>query len=45
MSLVNLTINNKPISVPKGTTILEAAKKLNIKIPSLCHLHMDKVNK
>ncbi|MBQ6631676.1 MAG: (2Fe-2S)-binding protein, partial [Romboutsia sp.] len=44
MSLVNLTINNKPISVPKGTTILEAAKKLNIKIPSLCHLHMDEVN-
>ena len=44
MSLVNLTINNKSISVPKGTTILEAAKKLNIKIPTLCHLHMDEVN-
>lgn len=44
MSLINLTINNKSISVPKGYTILEAAKKLNIKIPTLCHLHMDDVN-
>ena len=44
MSSVNLTINNKSVSVPKGSTILEAAKKLNIKIPTLCHLHMDEVN-
>jgi iron-only hydrogenase group A len=33
-----LTINNKEIEVPAGTTILEAAKKLDIKIPTLCHL-------
>ena len=32
MNLVNLTINNKSVSVPKGSTILDAAKKLNIKI-------------
>ena len=32
MNLVNLTINNKSVSVPKGSTILQAAKKLNIKI-------------
>ena len=44
MSLINLTINNKSVSVPKGSTILEAAKKLNIKIPTLCHMHMDEVN-
>ena len=31
MNLVNLTINNKSVSVPKGSTILDAAKKLNIK--------------
>lgn len=36
--MVNLTINGKKISVPEGTTILEAAKKHNILIPSLCHL-------
>ena len=44
MNLVNLTINNKSISVPKGSTILEAARKLNIKIPTLCHLNMSEVN-
>ena len=35
--LVNLKINNLPISVEEGTTILEAARKLNFKIPTLCH--------
>ncbi|MGL5712036.1 MAG: NADH-dependent [FeFe] hydrogenase, group A6 [Paraclostridium sp.] len=44
MSLVNLTINGKPITVENETTILDAAKKLNIKIPTLCHLHMDEIN-
>lgn len=44
MNLVNLTINNKSVSVPKGSTILDAAKKLNIKIPTLCHLNMSEVN-
>ena len=44
MSFVNLTINDKPVSVPKGTTILEAAKSVNIKIPSLCHLHINEIN-
>ncbi len=35
--LVNLKINNMPISVEEGTTILEAAKMLNFKIPTLCN--------
>ncbi len=43
MNLVNLTINNKNLSVPKGTTILEAAKGLNIKIPTLCHLDLHNI--
>lgn len=43
MNLVNLTINNKSLSVPKGTTILEAAKGLNIKIPTLCHLDLHNI--
>ncbi|WP_276881360.1 NADH-dependent [FeFe] hydrogenase, group A6 [Anaerococcus tetradius] len=38
--MVNLRINNKAVEVDKGTTILEAAKKLNIKIPSLCHMDL-----
>lgn len=33
---VNLKINNIPITVEEGTTILEAAKKLNFRIPTLC---------
>ena len=35
--MVNLTINGKAVSVPANSTILDAAKKLNIKIPTLCH--------
>jgi NADH-quinone oxidoreductase subunit G/NADP-reducing hydrogenase subunit HndD len=36
--MMNLTINNKKISVNPGMTILEAAKENNILIPTLCHL-------
>ena len=32
MSLINLTINGKAVAVEEGTNILEAAKKVNIKI-------------
>ena len=35
--MIDLTINGKPVSVEEGTTILQAAEKLNIKIPSLCY--------
>lgn len=35
--MVNLTINGKAVQVPEGTTILEAAKKIDIRIPTLCH--------
>ncbi|MGI6777653.1 MAG: NADH-dependent [FeFe] hydrogenase, group A6 [Acetivibrionales bacterium] len=36
--MVNLTINNKKITVKEGTTILEAAKANNILIPNFCYL-------
>ena len=36
--MVNLTIDKKPVSVPEGTTILEAARSVNIAIPTLCYL-------
>ena len=36
--LVNITIDNQNISVPEGITILEAAKKAGIDIPTLCFL-------
>ena len=36
--LVTLTIDDQEIKVKKGTTILEAARKANIDIPTLCFL-------
>lgn len=38
MDLVNIKINGMPLSVPAGTTILEAARQLGLEIPTLCHL-------
>ena len=35
--MVKLTIDNKEIEVTQGTTVLEAAEKLSIYIPTLCH--------
>lgn len=35
--MATLKINNIQVSVPDGTTILNAAKQNNIKIPTLCH--------
>jgi NADP-reducing hydrogenase subunit HndD len=35
--MVNLKINNIPISVEEGTTVLDAAKRLNFRIPTLCN--------
>jgi len=36
--MVTLTIDGVRLEVPKGTTILEAARSANIKIPTLCYL-------
>lgn len=36
--MINLTVNGKHVSVPEGSTILDAARKLNIYIPTLCYL-------
>ena len=35
--MVKLTIDNKIIEVSEDTTVLDAAKMLNIEIPTLCH--------
>jgi formate dehydrogenase alpha subunit len=34
---INLVINNRRISCPPGTSLLDAAHKNGIKIPTLCH--------
>lgn len=36
--MVKLIINNQKVSVPEGTTIMEAAKNVGIYIPHLCFL-------
>ena len=36
--MVNLTINNRKVSVPEGTTIMNAAASIGINIPHLCYL-------
>jgi NADP-reducing hydrogenase subunit HndD len=41
---VNVTIDGHQISVPEGTTVMQAAEKLAIRIPRLCYhprLHME----
>jgi len=40
METVKLTIDNKTVEVPKGTTIYKAAKKLGIDIPILCYMDL-----
>ena len=42
--MVNLIIDNQAVSVPEGTTILEAARQVYIRIPTLCHLNLDAFN-
>lgn len=42
--MIHLTIDGEAVSVPEGTTILEAAKHLNVHIPTLCH-HEDQAVK
>jgi NADH-quinone oxidoreductase subunit G len=37
MALVNIKINGTPLQVEDTVTILEAAKKVNIRIPTLCY--------
>lgn len=38
MKEITLKINGMEVTVPEGTTILEAARKVNIEIPTLCYL-------
>jgi heterodisulfide reductase subunit A len=35
--MVNLTIDGKKVQVEEGATILQAAEKLDIQVPTLCH--------
>ncbi len=36
--MINLKIDGVPVTVPEGTTVLEAARHIGIRIPTLCYL-------
>lgn len=38
--MIHAMINHIPVEVPEGATILEAARKVKINIPTLCHLDL-----
>lgn len=44
MELVKLTIDKKIVEVEKGSSILNAARKVGIEIPTLCYLNLDGLN-
>ena len=38
--MITLKINDRELSVPEGTTVLEAARAENIRIPTLCYMDL-----
>ncbi len=38
MSMINLTIDGIPVTVPAGTSVLDAAKAAGVTIPTLCYM-------
>ncbi len=44
MEMINLNIDNKPVVVKKGTTILEAATSIGIHVPTLCYMKLEDLN-
>src|SRR4030042_139600 len=35
--MISLSVDGRPVEVPAGTTVLEAARRRGINIPTLCH--------
>jgi NADP-reducing hydrogenase subunit HndD len=44
METIKLTIDNKTVEVPKGTTIFKAARMAGIEIPTLCYMELHDLN-
>lgn len=44
MDTINIKIDNKNVQVPKGSTILDAAKSVGVKIPTLCYMNLHDLN-
>ena len=41
METIQLIIDNKEVEVPRGTTILDAAKSVGIHIPTLFYMKLE----
>jgi NADP-reducing hydrogenase subunit HndD len=44
MENIKITIDNKTIEVPEGTTLLKAARQTGIEIPTLCYMELNDLN-
>lgn len=44
MEKIKLNIDNTIVEVEKGTTILQAARQIDIDIPTLCYMHLGDMN-
>ncbi|MBQ3594696.1 MAG: (2Fe-2S)-binding protein, partial [Bacteroidales bacterium] len=44
MKMIKLTIDNRPVEVAEGTTILKAARQAGIHIPTLCYFELAGMN-
>jgi len=44
MEMLKVTIDNKTVEVAPGTSILDAAAKVGIQIPTLCYLNLHDLN-
>ncbi len=42
--MIKLNIDHKTLTVPNGTTILDAAKQIGVDIPTLCHMKLHDMN-
>ncbi len=42
--MIKLTIDNRPVEVAEGTTILKAARQAGIHIPTLCYFELEGMN-
>ena len=42
--MLTITIDGKETSVPAGSTILDAAKQLDIEIPTLCYFNIEELS-
>ncbi len=44
MEKIKLNIDNRQVEVAKGSTVLDAAKSIGIKIPTLCYMNLHDLN-